>query len=114
MARANGIELEYSLERYREDLGLCSELNGKAPLVACFGGSQIRASEPYMNDAKMLAQQLAGAGISIITGGGSGVMDAANTGAYTVSSKRSYGLRVKTIRDEIDAVSESIDAEQIQ
>ncbi len=114
MKKPNGVELRYKHEQYSHDLDLCSDLSAITPLVACFGGSAIRKPAPYLDDAKVLAKRLAEAGISIITGGGSGIMDASNTGAYMVNPSRSYGLRVKTIRDEIDANSQSIDVARLR
>lgn len=114
MKKPNGVELGYNCEQYSNDLNLCSDLSDITPLVACFGGSAVQEKEPYIEDAKVLAQRLAEAGISIITGGGSGIMDASNTGAYLVNSNKSYGLRVKTIRDEVDAETKSIDTDRIK
>lgn len=50
------------------------------PAVSIFGGSRVKpGSKPY-NDARELGRVLACRGISIITGGGPGVMEAGNKG----------------------------------
>ena len=53
------------------------------PAVTFFGGSRITPDSPEGIKATMLAQELAQCGFSIITGGGPGIMEAANRGALT-------------------------------
>lgn len=103
MKQPNGVELNYTKDEYSADLQRSAQLELKTPVVACFGGSSMDRAASYWADAERLARKLAGAGIGIITGGGSGVMEAANAGAYSVNPENSYGLRVETIRDESDA-----------
>lgn len=49
--------------------------------VAIFGSSKFNKENPYYQAAAKMAETLSGAGLSIITGGGSGIMEAANWGA---------------------------------
>ncbi|MBL4587722.1 TIGR00730 family Rossman fold protein [Candidatus Babeliales bacterium] len=51
------------------------------PAVTFFGGSRLKIDSPEGKKATMLAQELAQCGFSIITGGGPGIMEAANRGA---------------------------------
>lgn len=76
---------------YDEELGLPSRLALEVhdaniqmasayPAVSIFGGSRVKPdSKPY-NDARELGRRLATMGISVITGGGPGVMEAGNRG----------------------------------
>lgn len=50
--------------------------------VAIFGSARIDESSPYYENARTLARMLAEAGFAVITGGGPGVMEAANRGAF--------------------------------
>ncbi len=52
------------------------------PAVSIFGSSRTIPSSPYYRAARDTAHLLANAGLTIITGGGSGIMEAANRGAY--------------------------------
>lgn len=52
------------------------------PAITIFGGSRIELDEPVAQQASQLAKKLAENGYSIITGGGPGIMEAANFGAY--------------------------------
>ncbi len=51
------------------------------PAITIFGGSRLSFDSPEAKQAKELAKILAHEGFSIITGGGPGIMEAANAGA---------------------------------
>jgi uncharacterized protein (TIGR00730 family) len=64
------------------------------PSVSIFGSARIRAGNRYYNLAVRVASALSKAGYGVITGGGPGVMEAANRGARE-SGGRSIGLNIK-------------------
>ena len=64
-----------------------------APAVSIFGSSRAKRGSRYYNMAIETAKGLASAGFSIITGGGPGVMEAANKGARLGRGK-SIGLNI--------------------
>jgi uncharacterized protein (TIGR00730 family) len=51
------------------------------PAITIFGGARVPFDSPYAIHAKEIAKTLAADGFSIITGGGPGIMEAANAGA---------------------------------
>ena len=53
----------------------------RSPRVTFFGGAKLHLASPYAQAATQLAALLAYHGISIITGGGAGIMEAAAIGA---------------------------------
>lgn len=97
------IELSKGATIFSEDYSLTNEiLKRNQKLVAIFGGSCIPEDSIYFQKAKEFAKLIASSGISIITGGGPGIMQAGNIGAKSSnSSVSSYGLKVEAIKDEI-------------
>ena len=61
--------------------------------VTVFGSARISESDPLYFDAYQLGKELSNAGYNVFTGGGPGIMSAANKGAYEGSSK-SIGLNI--------------------
>jgi uncharacterized protein (TIGR00730 family) len=64
------------------------------PAVSIFGSARLPEGHRYYADAVRVAEALSKAGFSIITGGGGGVMEAANRGADRASA-RSIGLNIR-------------------
>lgn len=52
------------------------------PGVAVFGSSRFKQDNPYCKAAEETSGILANSGLAVITGGGPGIMEAANSGAY--------------------------------
>jgi len=69
------------------------------PMVSIFGGARLREDDHYFSKAQTLAGRLADAGISVLTGGGPGVMEAASCGAYhsQLGKGQSIGISVRDL-----------------
>ena len=68
-------------------------LNRIGPCVSIFGSARTNSDDKYYQLATQIAQQLVQEGFGVITGGGPGIMEAANKGA-TLGGGASVGLNI--------------------
>src|SRR5438874_3816689 len=74
-------------------------LSQVGPGVTVFGSARMLPNNPYYQSAVELAKGLAKNNLAIITGGGPGIMEAANRGAAAVKGK-SVGLNIELPREQ--------------
>ncbi len=72
------------------------------PVVSIFGGHLLPSDSPYLRAAHYLASRLVDQDISVLTGGGPGIMEAADSGAaHERGGKiRSMGIGVRGLKGE--------------
>jgi uncharacterized protein (TIGR00730 family) len=70
------------------------ELGSIGPAVSIFGSARTDETDPIFELARRTAHMLGGAGFAVITGGGPGIMAAANQGALDAGT-RSIGLNIE-------------------
>ncbi len=63
--------------------------------ITIFGSARTPQTDKYSMLAQKLSFKLAKKGINIITGGGDGIMQAANRGAYKANNAHSIGLNIE-------------------
>ncbi|MFO7761169.1 MAG: TIGR00730 family Rossman fold protein [Thermodesulfobacteriota bacterium] len=73
--------------------GFDSLASVKGPAVSVFGSARIRENDKFYQMAVEIGRGLGKAGYAIMTGGGPGIMEAANRGASEVGA-RSIGLNI--------------------
>jgi uncharacterized protein (TIGR00730 family) len=83
--RVLGIMAEFALATER--------LRGLRPAVSMFGSSRIGLGHPYYEKTEKIARLLSDAGFAVISGGGPGLMEAANRGAFAGRSP-AIGLNI--------------------
>ena len=69
-------------------------LSAIRPAVSIFGSARPAPDSPYYQLAETIARRLSDAGFSVISGGGPGIMEAANRGAFHGKSP-SIGLNIQ-------------------
>ncbi|HEY4697652.1 MAG TPA: TIGR00730 family Rossman fold protein [Gallionella sp.] len=77
-----------------EFVSATERLNQIHPAVSIFGSARTRPDQPYFKLTEEIARLLSDAGFSVISGGGPGIMEAANKGAFYGKSA-SVGLNIQ-------------------
>jgi uncharacterized protein (TIGR00730 family) len=67
---------------------VCGLAKVRMPIVTIFGSANTAQNTPYYEQAYALSNALAAQKISVITGGGPGIMQAANCGAYAARTEK--------------------------
>ncbi len=91
--RRRGSELRFALRVLGELIRGFRHLHFVGPCVTVFGSARFAESHPYYALTRRLGRALAGAGFTVLTGGGPGLMEAANRGARDARG-RSIGCNI--------------------
>jgi uncharacterized protein (TIGR00730 family) len=76
------------------------KLSGIGPAVTVYGSARLKSDDPLYTQVTAIARSLGELGFSIITGGGPGVMEAANRGALE-AGVQSIGLNIALPEEQI-------------
>ncbi|MBP6619112.1 MAG: TIGR00730 family Rossman fold protein [Leadbetterella sp.] len=80
-------ELKFTFKVFREFINGFRTLHFVGPCVTVFGSARFTEDNKYYQDARKIGAGLASLGFTILTGGGPGIMEAANRGAKDVGGK---------------------------
>lgn len=86
-------DLKYTLSVLFEFIKGFRALHFVGPCVTIFGSARFKEDHEYYRQARTLAAEIAQLGFTIMTGGGPGIMEAANRGAKEVGG-RSVGCNI--------------------
>ena len=92
--QSRGVELRLVLHICIEFIRGFRTLHFVGPCVTVFGSARFKPDHPYYIQARRVGAELARAGFTVMTGGGPGVMEAANRGARDVGG-RSVGCNIE-------------------
>ena len=92
--RAGRSELQSALQIFAEFVRGFRRLQGLGPCVTVFGSARFDEQHRYYQLAEELGERIARAGYTVMTGGGPGIMEAANRGAQN-GGGRSVGCNIK-------------------
>ena len=95
------LNANWTVEKARDELNnglnLLSKIDAK--IVTFFGSHRVNQESKYYSDCKKLAFELGKRGYAILSGGGPGIMHAANSGAID-SKAHSIGMRAELLKGE--------------
>jgi uncharacterized protein (TIGR00730 family) len=92
-------ELESAVRYFLEFLQGFESLHVTGPAVTVFGSARFPEGHRYYQLAREIGRELARAGYAVITGGGPGIMEAANRGAKEAGG-RSIGCNITLRREQ--------------
>jgi uncharacterized protein (TIGR00730 family) len=92
--RSRSRELFTLLRVMRDFLRGFRVLHFVGPCVTVFGSARIKSHSPYYELARKMGEAIAQLGFTVMTGGGGGIMEAANRGAKAVGG-RSVGCNIE-------------------
>ena len=93
------VELARAVRIFFEFMRGFRALHFAGPCVTVFGSARFREDHPYYRLAREAGAQLAKAGFTVMTGGGPGIMEAANRGAKEVGG-RSIGCNIELPQEQ--------------
>jgi hypothetical protein len=87
-------ELWRAVQVFREMIYGFRKLHFVGPCVTVFGSARFDENHKYYKMAREVGRLLAKSGFTVMTGGGPGIMEAANRGAKDVPGARSIGCNI--------------------
>src|SRR5262245_42206437 len=90
---SRGSELWFALRVFHEFIRGFRSLHFIGPCVTVFGSARFTENHEYYQAAREMGRRLAGLGFTVMTGGGPGIMEAANRGAREAGG-RSVGCNI--------------------
>ncbi|MBI5437748.1 MAG: TIGR00730 family Rossman fold protein [Nitrosomonadales bacterium] len=90
-----------------EFVSATDRLNRIHPAVTVFGSARTRPDQPYYKLTEEISRLLSDAGFSVISGGGPGIMEAANKGAFYGKSP-SVGLNIQLPHEQTSNLYQNI------
>ncbi len=80
--KSRGYDLKLAFRVFKELLKAFRTLNRVGPCVTVFGSARFKEDHPYYKAAYEFGKRIADLGLTTMTGGGPGIMEAANKGAF--------------------------------
>lgn len=92
--KSRGYELGFALRVFKQFIKGFRTLHFLGPCITVFGSARFKDDHPFYMKAREFGKAIAEMGFTTMTGGGPGIMEAANRGAFE-SGGQSVGLNVQ-------------------
>ncbi len=92
--RSRWAELSFTFRVARQFIKGFRKLHFVGPCITVFGSARFAEDNPWYQKARQLGAAIADMGFTVMTGGGPGIMEAANRGAYERGG-RSIGCNIR-------------------
>lgn len=92
--KTRGYELLFAIRVFREFIRGFRTLHFIGPCITVFGSARFGEDHPHYRAAREFGKRIAGLGFTTLTGGGPGIMEAANRGAFE-SGGTSVGCNIQ-------------------
>ena len=80
--KSRTFELFFAIKVFTQMIGAMRKLHYIGPCITVFGSARFREGHKYYESARAFGKRIAEIGFTTITGGGPGIMEAANRGAF--------------------------------
>ncbi|MBS1729410.1 MAG: TIGR00730 family Rossman fold protein [Bacteroidetes bacterium] len=91
--KSRSYELVFAFKVFWEFINAFRHLHFVGPCITVFGSARFKEDHPYYIAAREFGKRIAGIGFTTLTGGGPGIMEAANRGAFE-NGGRSVGCNI--------------------
>lgn len=92
--KSRSYELGFAWRVFKQFIRGFRNLHFMGPCITVFGSARFKEDHPYYIQARELGKRIAGLGMTTMTGGGPGIMEAANRGAFE-SGGQSVGCNIQ-------------------
>ncbi|HEX7847859.1 MAG TPA: TIGR00730 family Rossman fold protein [Chitinophagaceae bacterium] len=80
--KSRGYELSFAWRVFKQFIRGFRSLHFAGPCITVFGSARFKEDHPYYQQAREFGKRIAALGMTTMTGGGPGIMEAANRGAF--------------------------------
>ena len=80
--KSRGYELSFAFKVFKQFIKGFRTLHFVGPCITVFGSARFKEDHPYYQQAVEFGKRIAQLGFTTMTGGGPGIMEAANKGAF--------------------------------
>jgi uncharacterized protein (TIGR00730 family) len=92
--KSRGYELSFAWRVFKQFIKGFRALHFMGPCITVFGSARFKEDHPYYEKAREFGKRIADMGFTTMTGGGPGIMEAANRGAFEADGK-SVGVNIQ-------------------